>query len=147
MNNLINYYQHAVDKHMPSIQHLFLLALRLWVAWVFINSGLTKFNNWDSTLFLFEYEYQVPLIPWQFAAYLGTAGEIILPLFVAIGLLGRPTALALFILNAVAVISYPAIWEAGFLDHKLWGLMMLTIVVFGASRWSLDQLISTHNNR
>jgi hypothetical protein len=29
----------------------------------------------------FENEYQVPLIPWELAAYLGTAAELILPIF------------------------------------------------------------------
>ena len=141
MKNLINRDPLAVEQYMTSIQNMFLLALRLWLAWVFINAGLTKLNNWDSTLFLFEYEYQVPLISWQFAAYLGTAAEIILLAFVAIGLRGRPMALALFGFNAVAVISYPVIWAAGFWDHQLWGLMMLVIIIYGAGRWSVDQLI------
>lgn len=141
MNALVKPYQHTVRVYMPALQDLFVLALRLWLAWVFITAGLTKFNHWDSTLFLFEYEYQVPLIPWQLAAYLGTATEIILPIFVAMGLLGRPMALALFGFNAVAVISYPAIWKTGFLDHQLWGLMMLVIIMYGAGRWSVDQLI------
>jgi putative oxidoreductase len=57
MKNLINSYQRVVDKHAPNIQNLFLLALRLWLAWIFLNAGVTKFNHWDSTLFLFEYEY------------------------------------------------------------------------------------------
>lgn len=145
MKNLIRTYQQTVETYIPSLQDVFLLALRLWVAWVFIKAGLMKFNNWDSTLFLFEYEYQVPLIPWQLAAYAGTAAEIILPVFVAIGLITRPMALALFGFNIVAVISYPAIWENGFLDHQLWGLMMLIVVFYGAGRWSADQLFSQQN--
>jgi putative oxidoreductase len=145
MKNLIRTYQQTVETYIPSLQDVFLLALRLWVAWVFIKAGLMKFNNWDSTLFLFEYEYQVPLIPWQLAAYAGTAAEIILPVFVAIGLITRPMALALFGFNIVAVISYPAIWENGFLDHQLWGLMMLVVVFYGAGRWSADQLFSQQN--
>ena len=55
-----------------------LLFTRLWVAYVFFNSGLTKIASWDSTLYLFEYEYQVPLLPWQLAAYLGTATELMI---------------------------------------------------------------------
>ena len=142
MKNLIHTCQQTVETYIPSLQDVFLLALRLWVAWIFINAGLMKFNNWDSTLFLFEYEYQVPLIPWQLAAYAGTAAEVILPAFVAIGLFSRFMTLALFGFNIVAVISYPAIWEAGFLDHQLWGLMMLVVVLYGAGRWSTDQLLS-----
>ena len=102
MKSLIHAYHQAVETHIDSLQDVFLLALRLWVAWIFINAGLMKFNHWDSTLFLFEYEYKVPLIPWIVAAYVGTAAEIILPVFVAIGLVTRPMALALFSFNIVA---------------------------------------------
>ena len=142
MKNLIYTYQQTIETYTPSLQDVFLLALRLWVAWIFINAGLMKFNNWDSALFLFEYEYQVPLIPWLLAAYVGTAAEIILPGFVAIGLVTRPMALALFGFNIIAVISYPAIWDTGFYDHQLWALMMLVVVLYGAGRWSTDQLLS-----
>ena len=62
---------------------LLLLFTRLWVAWVFFKSGMVKYNSWDSTLYLFEYEYQVPLLPWQIAAYMGTAAELILPVFLS----------------------------------------------------------------
>ena len=103
---------------------------------------LIKFNNWGSTLFLFEYEYQVPLIPWQVAAYLGTAAEIVLPVFVVIGLITRPMVFALFVFNIVAVISYPAIWESRFLDHPLWGLMMLVVVFYGPGHWSAGQVFN-----
>ena len=147
MKNLIYTYQQTVETYIPSLQDVFLLALRLWVAWIFINAGLMKFNNWDSSLFLFEYEYQVPLIPWQLAAYVGTTAEIILPVFVAIGLVTRPMALALFGFNIVAVISYPALWETRFFDHQLWGLMILIVVIYGAGRWSFDQLFSKKTNR
>ena len=94
---------------------------------------------------MFEYEYQVPLIPWQLAAYVGTAAEVILPMFVVIGLITRPMALALFGFNIVAVISYPALWETRFFDHQLWGLMILIVVIYGAGRWSFDQLFSKKN--
>jgi putative oxidoreductase len=40
------------------------------------------------------------------------------------------------------VISYPSIWDSGFLDHQLWGLMILVVLLYGAGRWSLDQLFS-----
>jgi|TARA_B110000977_G_scaffold129876_1_gene165661 putative oxidoreductase len=142
MKAFIVTYQKTVEKHISNLQNVFLLVLRLWLGWVFISAGLTKFNHWDSTLFLFEYEYQVPLIPWQLAAYVGTAAEVILPMFVVIGLITRPMALALFGFNIVAVISYPSIWDSGFLDHQLWGLMILVVLLYGAGRWSLDQLFS-----
>ena len=46
------------------------LLLRCWVAYAFWVSGLTKIQTWDSTLYLFENEYNVPLLPPELAAYL-----------------------------------------------------------------------------
>ncbi|OLQ81055.1 hypothetical protein BIT28_05645 [Photobacterium proteolyticum] len=121
---------------------LLLLFTRLWVAWVFFKSGMVKYSSWDSTLYLFEYEYQVPLLPWQLAAYMGTAAELILPVFLALGLFTRPMALVLFVFNIIAVVSYPLLWEKGFFDHQLWGMMMLVNVFWGAGLISVDRLIS-----
>ena len=115
-----------------------LLLARLWVAAVFLRSGWLKFTAWDSTLYLFEFEYQVPLLPWQWAAYAGTATELLLPLFLLAGLFTRPVALLLFGFNAMAVISYPTLWAGGFHDHQLWGWMLLTLAVWGAGPLSLD---------
>lgn len=124
---------------VPSI----LLFCRVWVAWIFFNSGLTKIATWDSTLYLFEYEYIVPILPWEWAAYLGTVAELVLPIFIALGLLTRPMALALFGFNIIAVVSYPLLWEKGFYDHQLWGLMILMNVIWGAGVISLDYLITS----
>jgi putative oxidoreductase len=52
--------------------------------------------------YLFENEYQVPLIPWELAAYLGTAAELILPIFLVVGL---ATRLMAFSKTGVAVSS------------------------------------------
>lgn len=144
-SSTISKYIHSYDLMIKTAQNIFvpafLLFLRLWVAWVFFKSGLTKISSWDSTLYLFELEYQVPVISWQLAAYLGTAAELILPVFVGLGLLTRPMAFALFVFNIVAVVSYPLLWEKGFYDHQLWGLMILNIIVWGAGKISLDHLI------
>ncbi|WP_330961632.1 DoxX family protein [Photobacterium sp. 53610] len=128
------------SRALTPITPLLLLLTRLWVAWVFFNAGMLKFQSWDSTLYLFEYEYQVPLIPWRIAAYLGTATELIVPVFLALGLLTRPMALLLFIFNMIAVVSYPLLWEKGFFDHQLWGMMLLVNVFWGAGLLSLDHL-------
>ncbi|MFZ5508944.1 MAG: DoxX family protein [Pseudomonadota bacterium] len=120
---------------------VFDLALRLYVAQVFFRSGLIKVHGWDSTLFLFENEYEVPLLPPDVAAYLGTAAELVLPVFLALGLGTRFFALALFVFNAVAVISYPGLSDAGLKDHILWGALMLVILFHGPGKLSLDQLV------
>ncbi|WP_437130096.1 DoxX family protein [Vibrio furnissii] len=121
---------------------LLLLLCRIWAGWVFWQSGVSKIANWDSTLYLFELEYHVPLLPWQLAAYLATGAELALPLLLMPGLFGRFSALALFAVNAMAVVSYPLLWEQGFTDHQLWGFMLLMVVVWGPGRLSLDHWLS-----
>lgn len=141
MKNLIELYQQIVQKTECYFATVLLLFTRLWAASVFLKSGYLKVTTWDSTLYLFEEEYQVPIIPWEMAAYLGTAAELILPVFLILGLLTRPAAAVLFVFNIIAVISYPVIWESGFYDHQLWGLMILMNVVWGAGALSVDQLL------
>jgi len=122
---------------------LFLLATRLWVAWVFFRSGQNKFQSWEATRFLFKEEYKVPLLNPDIAAVLGTATELCFPVLLAIGLGGRPAAIVLFIFNIIAVYSYPALWSnaAGLLQHQLWGLMLAVIVFYGPGKLSIDHLI------
>lgn len=140
IRNIVEGYNSLVEQGQSIFVPFLLLFCRLWVAWIFFNSGLTKIATWDSTLYLFEYEYVVPLLPWEIAAYLGTAAELILPVFLALGLVTRPMALALFGFNIIAVISYPLLWERGFYDHQLWGLMILINIVWGAGLFSIDHL-------
>src|SRR6185295_8460681 len=73
------------------------LIVRLWVAMVFFKSGLTKIQSWDTTVLLFTNEYHVPLLPPEIAALLGTTAELVLPVFLALGLGGRLAAAALFV--------------------------------------------------
>lgn len=144
-------------------QSLALLLLRLYVASVFLKSGVQKLSNWESTLYLFEYEYSVPLLSPKLAAILGTAAETVLPALLIIGLFTRFTAFGLFVFNIVAVASYSVLskgeWAIttafgflptgigfptkGFEDHVVWGLMLLVIIAFGAGRISLDNWIES----
>lgn len=129
----------SIEWFASQLPPVVLLICRIWVSWVFFNSGLTKIATWNSTLFLFKLEYQVPLIPWEIAAYLATAAELVIPIFLVLGLFGRFSALTLFAVNAIAVISYPLLWERGFYDHQLWGMMMLTVIVWGPGALSIDR--------
>lgn len=117
------------------------LGVRLWVANVFFTAGLTKISNWSSTLVLFQSEYNVPLLPPELAAYLGTAAELGLPVFLVLGLGTRFAALALFCFNIVAALSYPDLSELGLKDHQVWGLLILVTLFHGPGRLSLDYLL------
>lgn len=137
---LINLYRGASGLLSASSSVIDLI-FRLWVANVFFKSGLTKIGNWDATLYLFENEYTVPLLPTDIAAYVGTATELTLPWLLAVGLATRPTALALFVFNIIAATSYPGLSEAGMHEHMYWGLMLLVTLFHGPGALSVDHLI------
>jgi putative oxidoreductase len=118
------------------------LGVRLWVAAVFLKSGLTKIQSWDTTILLFTNEYKVPFLSPETAAYLGTGAELVLPVFLALGLGGRLAAFALFVFNIVAVISYPELEGAGLEQHYVWGIMLLVTLLHGPGALSLDHLIA-----
>jgi len=127
--------RHAIAVLTPLLD----LGMRLWVAQVFWNSGLTKIQSWETTLMLFEYEYAVPLLPFELAAILATGVELAAPILLVLGLGTRLGALALFVLNAVAVIAYPDISIAGIKDHTLWGVLLLVIFFHGPGKLSVDR--------
>ena len=121
---------------------LFDLGVRLYVAEAFLKAGLVKIQSWSATLSLFENVYEVPLLPPEVAAYLGTAAELSLPVLLAFGLGSRFAAAALFGFNLIAVVSYPDISDAGLKDHFLWGALMLVTLFHGPGKLSVDHLIA-----
>jgi len=134
---------HGVDLLAP----IFDLAIRLYVASVFFKSGLVKIQSWKSTVALFENEYAVPVLPPELAAYVGTATELIVPVFLVLGLGGRLAALVLFVFNIIAATSYPDISVAGIKDHILWGCLLAIIFFHGPGKLSLDRLILRRTNQ
>jgi putative oxidoreductase len=118
-----------------------LLLARFYVAWIFFAAGLTKIRDWESTLILFQYEYQVPLLSPELAAYMGTAGELVLPVLLVLGLFGRVAGLGISIVNVVAVLSLSEIAPAAYNLHLVWGAIALPIVLWGSGRISLDTVL------
>lgn len=140
--NLVSINQRAASALEP-LQSLFLAALRIYVSWQFLKSGWLKLQDWETTRFLFEEEYRVPLLAPSAAAVLGTAGELVFPLLLIVGLATRYSALGLSVVNVIAVVGYAHVlmsdgFEAALGQHYLWGLMLLTVLVFGPGRLSAD---------
>jgi putative oxidoreductase len=125
-----------IDKLQP----LLLLGFRLYVARVFFLSGLTKIHDWSVTLALFTNEYHVPLLPPALAAVMGAATELSIPVLLVLGLATRFGAIVLFFFNIIAVVSYAALPDIAIKDHILWGTMILTILLCGPGKISLDYL-------
>jgi putative oxidoreductase len=125
---------HALDLARPAAA----LAARIYLAQAFFLSGLTKLRDWDTTLLLFTEEYRVPLLSPQLAAIAGTAGELVLPVLLLLGLAGRFAALGLSVVNVVAVISLAEIAPAALQQHITWGVLLAALALYGVGKWSLD---------
>jgi putative oxidoreductase len=140
--NLLN---DTLARLLSSLQGPALLAIRLWVGWQFFKAGMLKIESWESTLYLFEEEYRVPLLSPHVAAIAGTAGELLFPLLLWAGVATRLAALGLSAVNVMAVVSYAHVllsegFEAAFAQHVLWGALLLAVVIWGGGRFALDAL-------
>jgi putative oxidoreductase len=134
-------------RGLTAMQPLLALAIRVYVSWQFLKSGWLKIASWEVTVSLFTDEYHVPLLPPTLAAVVGTAGELVFPLFLMLGLAGRLSALGLFAVNAMAVVSYAHVlysegFEAALGQHYLWGFMLLVLAIYGPGAWSADRLMA-----
>lgn len=157
MQRLYTGYTRAANWLAAWVGPFTLLFMRIWVALAFWHAGVVKFDDPTGTLFLFNVMYQVPLLPPELAAVLGTWIELTVPWFIAFGLLARSFALFLFVYNIIAFASFPALWRHGFwtglfgtaafADHKIWGLMLLAMIAWGPGRFSLDALIGSLRRR
>jgi len=127
------------------------LIARIAIGLVFWRSAQTKidgslilgqkwqfFNVSDSTFTLFEYEYELPLIPSDISAYMATYGEFFLGLAIMLGLLTRFSALGLLAMTLVIqVFVYPDAWPT----HIMWLVPLLYLIKNGGGKLSLDNLI------
>ena len=130
-----------LTRALDSLQPLAALLARLYVAQVFFLSGLTKIRDWGTTVTLFTDEYKVPFLPPALAAAMGTAGELVLPVLLVLGLGGRFSPLGLFVVNAVAVISLSEIAPAAFQQHVFWGSLLAGLAIYGLGPLSVDRLL------
>jgi putative oxidoreductase len=135
---------------LDPLQSLLALGARLYVSWQFLKSGYLKVTSWDSTLYLFENEYHTPWLSPHAAALAGSFGELFFPSLLILGLMGRLSAMGLFAVNAMAVISYAQVLlaegsEAALGQHILWGTLLLYLIVHGPGKLSVDYLL--HRSR
>ena len=121
------------------------LIVRFWVANIFFQSGLSKITSWTTTVVLFKYDYQVPFLSPETAAYLGTGAEFLLPVLLVLGLGGRVAIFMFFAYNVICVVSFHFLFTqagaSGLNDHVNWGLLLMLLMFHGSGKYSLDYLI------
>ncbi len=130
-----------IVKLLNALQHLVLLAIRLWMGEIFLQSGWNKLQdilngNMDSVVELFEYVHPVPGIPPEIAAPLGTGGELVLGASLVLGLFSRFAAAGLIVMTVFIQLALPQINT-----HMLWGLMFAVVLTRGGGALSADALL------
>lgn len=120
---------------------LFDLAARLYLANAFFKSGMIRLGdlvngNFDNQIFLFELEHPVPGLSPEIAAYGATAGEIILPILLVLGLFGRFAAAGLLVMTLIIELTYIHAPE-----HILWAFLAASILIRGPGFLSVDHLL------
>ena len=138
LNRTITLYN-AITSKLTYAADALLLAMRFWLANIFWYSGVTKLEDWDTTLFLFEEEYQVPFLPTEFAAYSGTFFELACPILLVLGLGTRVAALPLIAMTAVIQFTYQHHEQ-----HYYWAFLLFTLVVYGGGRASIDHFVARY---
>lgn len=171
-NKVFSALQQSLEDWLPGLLARFVFAAVLLV--YFYNSASKKvgegmlgiFTATDNAYFQIlpsvveQYGYdasQIPFFPWDIIVYLGTYGEILLPLLIVLGLFTRIAALGMIVF--VMVQSYVDIafhnadaetvgtWfdrfsDAVILDQRaLWVFLLAYLVIRGAGSVSLDYLL------
>ncbi len=137
-----------VQRKMDNLAAVANLVARWYIAKIFFYSGLNKFRDWESTLYLFREEYHVPLLAPEIAAALATAGELGFAVLLAAGLFTRFAASGLFLINIVAVVSYHDALKdspAALQDHLEWGILLALLLTTQVQTLTLDQTLARRN--
>ena len=124
---------HFMHKYLFSALIFF---MRYWMAKIFWYSGLTKISSWESTIYLFKYEYSVPLIPAELAAILATTTELTTPILLLLGFMSRIAAIPMLCMTIVIQFTY-----LDLVDHLYWAILLCTIIFYGPGRYSIDNII------
>lgn len=125
---------------------------RFSIAAVFWKSGQTKIEGlaidlingefqfgWPhlsfSAGFLFKDEYNLPLIPPEWAAIMAATAEHVFPILLLLGLATRFSALALLVMTlTIQIFVYPDAYPT----HGVWAAVLLYLIAKGPGKWSLD---------
>lgn len=135
---------------------LIAIVARFSIAAVFWKSGQTKIEGiaidivagdfqlgWpqlsDSAVSLFENEYQLPLLPPEWAAMAAASAEHLFPILLLLGLATRLSAFALLIMTlTIQLFVYPSAYPV----HGVWAAVLLFLMAKGGGWLSLDHWLA-----
>ncbi len=144
LSGTVTEYSEKIPEDLVALTARFAIATVFWqsaqtkiTGWSFLDQSWQFFNVTQSTFFLFEYEYGVPLLPANVAAYMATFAEFFLSLAIVFGLFTRVSAVGLLGMTAVIqFFVYPGSWPV----HLLWAVGLLYLIKHGAGRLSIDHI-------
>lgn len=137
-------------------ESLVLFVARFALAAVFWLSGQTKIDGFalnpfagqfelgwpslkESTFYLFQYEYDLPIIPPDMAAYMATFAEHLLPIMLLLGIFTRLGAAGILLMTLVIQIF---VYPEAYATHATWAALALLLIKSGAGKASLDALVT-----
>ncbi|WPO50256.1 DoxX family protein [Pseudomonas sp. S1Bt23] len=151
---------HGVNRLIQLLERiphsLIAFLARFSIAAVFWKSGQTKVEGLaidlfsgtfelgmprlaDSTIPLFQSEYQVPLLSPELAAHLAAFAEHLFPLLLLVGFATRFSALALLGMTlTIQLFVYPDAYPT----HGTWAAVLLYLMARGPGKLSIDHLIA-----
>lgn len=146
---------------LDAIPHgLVAVLARIGVGMTFWQSGQTKVENFvldpvggqlslgwprlaPGTVDLFRYEYALPLLPPESAAWLAAVAEHVFPFLLLIGLATRLSALALL---AMTLVIQVFVYPAAYATHALWAACLVLLAARGAGGFSLDHWLASRRH-
>jgi putative oxidoreductase len=123
--------------------------LRIALAMPFFKSGLTRWDGFlslsPSAAYLFEEEFKLHIFGGAYAfpmplavAHLVGIAEIMLPIFLVLGLATRFAGFGLLMMTGVIQLVVPDGWQN---FHLPWAAIALAVIALGPGRLSLDTAI------
>lgn len=168
-------YQRGTRLLSTYLEPLALLLMRLLVARVFLQSGLSKWHGWfdfnDTKYDLFLYEFFCPdpvrpgalllcdpvTLDYQSGsltialieslALLAGIVEVVLPVLLIVGLLTRPAALGLIAMTLFIQLAVFPTWGHWWNPAAWWFVVLFGVFAVGPGALSLDRLFKLENRR
>lgn len=145
MKPLLNLYSRVINISNVTLSPALDVAIRLYIANIFFKSGKLRLDSylngqWHEQVTAFTDYHPIPGVPGEIAAVMGTGGEIILPILLALGLFTRIGAGGLLIMTLTIQYLVPADYGVANNEHYYWMLLLAVPMLKGGGLFSIDGL-------